>query len=76
MDMMHTPIERVHNAYNLVRSGRVDARFLASMHRLYTRAVSTELLTDADVVLLETVEAEADTNGIGQSTARGGRSVH
>lgn len=74
--MMYIPVERVHRAYNMVRSGRVHARFLAPMHRLYLAAVSTELLPDADVVLLEAVEAEANDNGVGQPTAGGSRSVH
>lgn len=74
--MEHINITRVHNAYNMVRSGRAPRRFLASMHRLYERAVSTELLTCADVVLLEQVETEAHENGVGQSTARGSQSVH
>jgi hypothetical protein len=55
---VYMPIHRVHSAYQKVRSGRAPSRFLSRMHALYTAACTTEFVSAADAVLVETIEAE------------------
>lgn len=73
---MYTPIERVHAAYNLVRNGHVSRDYLKRVHDVYLRASVTEVLSIADIVLLETIETEAHEHDLGRTAKRGSQAVH